>query len=458
MGLAELRRMHDEVTYKQLVTDVALEGAKSAADKTAKAVARRLEEHKTHINGSVTGQAITNNESAIQNGSNLGNKPSSALDEPQWVQDIVKSLDDIPLGCEPKYSDEDIFGIHRDAEWWETRFEPRPLAQPSPTDNEPANSGLAKIKKSIEQIKQDKSSERKEMLLKMKYAIAKSRQKEIAEADIMNTAWMQDMNNTNKTLRIVDEDGDVIMEGGGDLAGKAEEWIRQGAHVGVEFMDVDTDAPTHGPEYLAQPVKDSQPQTNNTTLSWDAHIKYVNDVSHHNVVGLRSWYDWFGITKFLDQRQTNNDAAVGAAQFKSYDDIDDEHVDVKPVVKTWEYMKQRMAKVFGKRKYSVLHRSANRYNRRVAMIKTLVSELKANAVGVFTKSEADKRALHLCAKQVVEKAWKEGVELGVDCEVRKIRRNERAYYLRAVCTAYHLGDDDSAFWSALESVPDPHQA
>jgi len=197
-----------------------------------------------------------------------------------------------------------------------------------------------------------------------------------------------------------------------------------------------------------------------TTDSWEKH-KLRTDTfrTAGGKAPGRSWKKWLcdqiGLTSWRDKRQNARDAAVALAATRAYDVMDDEHVDVEPMVKTVEYIRQSMDNMLGKRKHNIHHRSANRYNKRVAMVKTLVEELKATAPGKFTKTEADRRALHLCVKQVVKAAWKDGVEMGVDNEKRKIRRQERGYYIRAVCVAYYLGDDDDAFWAALESGVDP---
>jgi len=198
-----------------------------------------------------------------------------------------------------------------------------------------------------------------------------------------------------------------------------------------------------------------------TTESWEQHKSGLADpvrTAGGKAPGRtwRSWvFDQLGLSSWRDKRQNQRDAAHALASTRAYDCMDDEHVEVEPKVKTFEFIQQKIDLAMGKRKYNVHHRSANRYNRRLAMIKTLVEELKATSPGVFTKTEADKRALHLCAKQVVEGAWTTGVEMGLGNEKRKIRRQERSYYIRAVCIAYHLGGDDDAFWAALESGTEP---
>lgn len=454
MDLARSRREADEVTYKQLATDVALCEASKPIKALAKAANMRYKRNEVKIAEDTQEQDKTNNDNAIPGVDtfNLKNlKNSLPVDHKHHVYGTafdhawLNKLDSHPkarVWLESNYPSlrwsrftKSILRNHRTSAKF--LFIAREWFGDGRDDSVECNGRIQR------NLVADMGKLRKG------YAVRTAGAKAV-ERDTMALMWA----GSDAQLTLVDEDGDVIMDPRPkpplDFVYRAGEYGKLPVNEEVaDHMVIDE---------IVEEATIAKENTDSTTLSWEQHKNPDWGEAKYAKVGMRSWFDWMGITKFQNSVQTSEDAAIGAAALLAYDAMDDEHVDVKPVVKTWDYLKGRVAGVFGKRKYSVLHRSANRFNRRVAVVKTLVAELRANAPGVFTKSEADKRALHLCAKQIVEKAWKEGVEIGVDCELRKIRRNERAYYLHAVCTAYHLGDDDSAFWKALESAPDPHQA
>jgi len=482
-----LNRLVEDVTRAQHATDVALAGANLAVTVRGEAVNKRMrgknkfpsEEGEYYARcaaGAIAankeylrGKAKTNIESAIPEVSPvLPVLEETEVEEDHTLDEIISNLNSIQFAPRPIGMDDDnaLYGTTEDKEWlatltkfpsaeewldsqdkrraWE-RITEKEIADKRAKLAEQARLLLAEDikRKRLEEL--NKSNDRK--LFRSMLRVGVDRMKRIQFIEEQSRMWGTV---TPGELQLVEEDGDYIMS---DAPGAPPPPPYPPPPPIPEEV-----GPVHGPVNKDVEMVDPLPSSTGSTLSWDAHVAFSDKVSKTGEVGMRSWYDWWGITRFVNKAQTANDAAVGVARYVAFDDVDGNHVDVKPVVKTWDYFKGKVAKVFGKRKYNVLHRSANRYNRRVAMIKTLVGELKANAPGVFTSSEADKRALHLCAKQIVEKAWKEGVEIGTECESRKIRRNERAYYLKAVCTAYHLGDDDDAFWKALETAPNPHQA
>jgi len=165
-------------------------------------------------------------------------------------------------------------------------------------------------------------------------------------------------------------------------------------------------------------------------------------------LGTTSLADLVGITAFRNERQVREAAACGVAAYRAFDHIDGNNVDVEVKVSVAESLKQQANKLFGKpKKHSARHRCANRFYRRVAVVKALVDQVKFAAPCIFTGSDADKRALFLIVRRVVKEARDDGVPLP-NGKVH-ITDREKAWYLKAVCTSYYIQEEDDVFWERL---------
>jgi len=162
--------------------------------------------------------------------------------------------------------------------------------------------------------------------------------------------------------------------------------------------------------------------------------------------------DALGVTAFRKKRELIAAAAHSVAKYRSIDQIDGEDVDVEARVGYGESILQSVNNgLFGRtKKHTTRHRCANRYHRRVAIVKALVDMVKFEAPGVFTGSDADRRALHLIVRRVVKSASEDGVQLA-DGHA-SIRNQEKAWYLKAVCTSYYIREEDDEFWDKLAVV------
>jgi hypothetical protein len=191
-----------------------------------------------------------------------------------------------------------------------------------------------------------------------------------------------------------------------------------GPENGPAPMEVDREVPTYGPNGAPHPL------------------------------GTTSLADLVGITAFRNERQVREAAACGVAAYRAFDHIDGNNVDVEVKVSVAESLKQQANKLFGKpKKHSARHRCANRYYRRVAVVKALVDQVKFAAPCIFTGSDADKRALFLIVRRVVKEARDDGVPLP-NGKVH-ITDREKAWYLKAVCTSYYIQEEDDVFWERL---------
>jgi len=201
-------------------------------------------------------------------------------------------------------------------------------------------------------------------------------------------------------------------------AGQGNGPVPEGAEQGPVPMEIDREAPTFGP----------------------------NGAPHR--LGTTSIADLVGITAFRNERQVREAAACGVAAYRAFDHIDGDNVDVEVKVSVAESLKQQANKLFGKpRKHSARHRCANRYYRRVAVVKALVDQVKFAAPCVFSGSDADKRALFLIVRRVVQVARDDGIPLP-NGQVH-ITDREKAWYLKAVCTSYYIQEEDDVFWERL---------
>jgi len=161
--------------------------------------------------------------------------------------------------------------------------------------------------------------------------------------------------------------------------------------------------------------------------------------------------DAVGITAFRKERLLNKQAAQAAAAFRGIDSMDSDHIFCEAKVSLKEACLQKVGQVFGEtKKHNCRHRSANRFYRRVAIVKRLVDKVRFGAPCIFTASDADRRSLRLAVKRVVEDASKDGIEVGGSMSF--IRDQEKAWYLKAVCVSYYIREEDDEFWDRLAEV------
>jgi hypothetical protein len=171
-------------------------------------------------------------------------------------------------------------------------------------------------------------------------------------------------------------------------------------------------------------------------------IKTSHDMLTHKTIA-----DVVGLTKFRNTRQEKANVAIALASYRGVDTIDEEHIDMKPRVSAFESVLQSVDKRLGEKTHNTRHRTANRFHKRVTVIKLLVDLVKFKAPAKFTSSAADLRCLNLVVRQVIDDAVKDGVEYSD--RVLTVRKQERAYYLKAVGAAYFIKDEDDEFWSSL---------
>lgn len=177
-----------------------------------------------------------------------------------------------------------------------------------------------------------------------------------------------------------------------------------------------------------------------------------------------NFWGWItGATKFKTKRYVVKEAALLTATYQGVDEMEDEHLKVDAVVSVGESIKQAACSTLCKPlKHSVMHRSANRFSKRVRIIKALVNAVKFKAPTEFTTSDADKRCLRLALIGKIEEAIEKGVRLhdedpgeAMGDRLRfpyhqvKVRADEAAFYLKACKTAYYMKDGDEEFWEAL---------
>jgi len=158
--------------------------------------------------------------------------------------------------------------------------------------------------------------------------------------------------------------------------------------------------------------------------------------------------DVVGWNGFREERQLNKAVAFSLSTYRSIDPIDGDDVDVRAKVGVLESLKQGVNKLGGRvEKQNAKHRAANKFFRRVAVVKTLVNEVKFESPCEFKSTEADRRALQLIVRRVVRDALEKGVELPAGKVT--IRNQEKAWYLKAVSTSYYIQEEDDLFWAKL---------
>jgi len=158
--------------------------------------------------------------------------------------------------------------------------------------------------------------------------------------------------------------------------------------------------------------------------------------------------DIVGWTSFKRERQLNASASHAVAAYRSFDPIDGEHIPVEARVNFVESIKQGVNKLVARpRRHNVRHRAANRYYRRVAIVKALVDKVRFESPGVFSGSDADKRSLHIIVRRVIKEALDSGVEL--PNTKAKFPERECAWYLKAVITSYYIREEDDEWWDRL---------
>jgi hypothetical protein len=180
----------------------------------------------------------------------------------------------------------------------------------------------------------------------------------------------------------------------------------------------------------------------------EAKVNFIGQPISTHTLGTTTLADVCGLSKFQKERQLRESTAWAVADYRAYDPIDGEHVDVEAKVGFVESLKQGINRFLPKpKKHSSRHRCSNRYYRRVAVVKALVNKVRFDAPGIFSGSEADKRALHIIVRRVIKEALDEGVEL--PNTTATISGREAAWYLKAVCTSYYIMEEDDEWWDRL---------
>lgn len=174
-----------------------------------------------------------------------------------------------------------------------------------------------------------------------------------------------------------------------------------------------------------------------------------------------NFWGWItGATRFKTKRYVIKEAALLTATYQGVDEMEEDHLKVDAVVSVAESIKQAACSTLCKPlKHSVVHRSANRFQKRVRVIKAIVNAVRFKAPTEFTQSDADRRCLRLALVGVIEEGVKDGIRLHDEdpggergqfpYHQVKIRGDEKAFYLKACSTAYYINDGDEEFWEAL---------
>jgi hypothetical protein len=234
----------------------------------------------------------------------------------------------------------------------------------------------------------------------------------------------------------------------GDVGKKKVTYNRTGSdQVWEKVWDpMEEDSEPQGLNKFAGAISDPKPEQVRSS-GWAAKMEgrapACNDTLGTTTIG-----DLIGWNGFRDERQLEKAAAFSVARYRSIDPIDGNDVDVGAKVGVIESLKQGVDKLGGRiKKHNAKHRSANRFHQRVAIVKTLVNEVKFEAPCTFTSSEADRRALQLIVRRVLRDALEKGVELAHGKVT--IRGQEKAWYLKAVSTSYFIQEEDDEFWAKL---------
>jgi len=169
-----------------------------------------------------------------------------------------------------------------------------------------------------------------------------------------------------------------------------------------------------------------------------------------NVTMGRRFADFVGITKFRNDCQDIRNAKGATAAYQGLDPIDDDNVTVVPKLSIMEACKQAVDTRMGGRNHNTRHRAANRFNKRIKMVKILVEKVAYSSPSEFTKSAADKRCLNLVVRQVIDDAFKAKTDLGGVT----LHERELNWVRRAVNVAYFIKDGDSKFFDGLMECGD----
>lgn len=165
--------------------------------------------------------------------------------------------------------------------------------------------------------------------------------------------------------------------------------------------------------------------------------------------GGSSWSRFVGWSKFCRKTTVVKQAANAVSAFRGVDLLDGVGLKLEPVVSFSDRVKSKVVDNLGKpEKHSVEHRCANKFNKRVRVVRALTNVLKFKSPGDFTQSDADMRALAILAKQVVEDAIKKGVELE-EGQRATVRDQEGYWYKTAIVQFYFVRDEDDTFWDEV---------
>jgi hypothetical protein len=199
-------------------------------------------------------------------------------------------------------------------------------------------------------------------------------------------------------------------------------------------------------------AKDQYPANRDDVLEprapWEpASPKVVvrQDMLSHSTIA-----DAVGFNRFRDERQETANVAIALALYGGIDTMDGDNIVLDARVGIVESVLQGIDKRLGKKRHCTKHRTMNRFSKRATVVKCLVDLVKFKAPGRFTASPADIRCLNLVVKQVIDEAVKDGVEYLED-QVLTVRKQERAYYLKAVSAAYFIAEEDESFWQRLSA-------
>jgi len=237
----------------------------------------------------------------------------------------------------------------------------------------------------------------------------------------------------------------------GDMGAKRVTYNRTGSEEKHQVWEtvwdpMEEDSEPRGLDKFKGAISDPKPEPVKSS-GWAAKME-GRAPALDNTLGTTTFSDLVGWTEFRDKRQLEKAAAYAVAEYRSIDPIDGDNVDVRAKVGFVESLKQGVNSLGGvEKKHNAKHRSANRLQRRILVVKTLVNEVKFEAPCDFTSSEADRRALHICVRRVIRDALDKGVELPGGKVA--IRNQEKAWYIKAVSTSYYIKEEDDAFWAAL---------
>jgi len=170
------------------------------------------------------------------------------------------------------------------------------------------------------------------------------------------------------------------------------------------------------------------------------------------------WERLTGWATWRKERQVKRSAAEAVATYQGVDTWGEDDIVVDPKVPFAEWVRQGVDKRLGKyvavRKHNSVHREKYRFDRNAKLIKILAEEVYVSLQGKLQKGDAnDCAVLHLAIKQVVEGAFKDGVQcpVGPDGVMQqvKVRREQRKFFIDAVKAFFFVANEADDFWSAI---------